>query len=403
MEELFEVSKLALTALKANKLRSGLTMLGVIIGVTSVILLVSIGSGLQKYIEKQFEILGSNIIIVMPGGYDLESGGLGGVHGPPNIQGSKLTLSHVRDLEKLGEPVVASTPVFELSTKVTYQNNSKQTTLMAVTEQYSLVRNLNIQKGRLLSRSDLDSARKVCVIGPSLAEYFYGDSDPIGREMTISERRFSVIGVAEKLGSMVGFDLDNMVYIPITTAQKVIGFENLMEILVKVSENSKIDTAKSLVKSYFLRQMTADDFSVLDQRQILNIINQILAVLTATLGGIAAISLIVGGIGIMNIMLVSVSERTREIGLRKAVGATPRALLGQFLIEAIILSFGGGLIGIILGGSLSLALNQFIPASVTLWSILLAFGVSALVGVIFGVAPALRAAKLNPIEALRYE
>jgi len=403
MEELFEVSKLALTALKANKLRSGLTMLGVIIGVTSVILLVSIGSGLQKYIEKQFEILGSNIIIVMPGGYDLESGGLGGVHGPPNIQGSKLTLSHVRDLEKLGLPITASTPIFEVSSKVTYQNISKSTTLLGVTEQYSKVRNLNIQKGRPLAKSDVDSARKVVVIGPSLANKLFGDLDPIGREITLSERRFSIIGVAEKLGSMVGVDMDNMVYIPITTAQKIIGFENLMEILVKVASKDQIDTAKSMVKSYFLRKMTADDFSILDQRQILDIINQILAVLTATLGGIAAISLIVGGIGIMNIMLVSVTERTREIGLRKAVGATPQDLIWQFLTEAVILSFGGGLIGIILGSSLSLALNQFIPASVTLWSILLAFGVSALVGIIFGVAPALRAAKLNPIEALRYE
>lgn len=403
MERLSETIKLALTALQANKLRSILTMLGVIIGVTSVILLTSIGSGLQNYLNEQFETLGANVLIVMPGGFGSEGGGIGSLAGPPNFQGSKLTMSHVRDLEKIGRPLEAVAPIFELASKATYQNTSSTVTLIGTTDQYSKVRKFNIAKGRGLTRPDLDSARRVAVIGPSLAEKLFGSVDPLGKEITLVQRRFEIVGIAEKYGSMLGFDVDKTAYIPITTAQKVVGFENLMEIMIKVDSKENIDQAQQITEAYFLRKMTKDDFSIIDQRQLLNTINQILGVLTLALGGIAAISLIVGGIGIMNIMLVSVTERTREIGLRKAVGATPKAILTQFLIEAIILSCGGGLIGVILGGSLSLALGKFIPTAITFWSVLLAFGVSALVGIIFGVAPAAKAAKLNPIEALRYE
>lgn len=403
MERLFESAKLATTALRINKLRSALTMLGVIIGVTSVILLTSIGAGLQNYLNQQFESLGVNILAVLPGKVGSESGGLGGLEGPPNFQGSKLTLTHVRDLEKIGSPITTAAPVFELASKATYKKNSITTTLVGTTDQYANVRKLEIERGRGLTSADLNSARRVVVIGPTLAEKLFGNADPLGKDLTLNQRRFTVVGVTEKLGSLLGFDVDNAVYIPITTAQKIIGFENLMQILVKVDSKEEIESAKKAVKSYFLRKMTSDDFSVLDQRQILNVINQIIGVLTLALGGIAAISLIVGGIGIMNIMLVSVTERTREIGLRKALGATPKAILTQFLIEAVILSCGGGIAGIIFGAGLSLLLGRFIPVSITLWSVFLAFSVSAAIGIIFGVAPAARASRLSPIVALRYE
>lgn len=403
MENLLETTKLALTALRSNKLRSGLTMLGVIIGVTSVILLTSIGTGLQNYLNQQFETLGANVLVVLPGSFGSEGGGLGGIQGPPNFQGSKLTLVHVRDLEKFGPPIEAAAPVFELASKATSQNKSTSITLIGTTEQYAKVRNLNIAKGRGLTRADLDAARRVAVIGPTLSEKLFADADPLGKQITIAQRRFEVVGVTEKLGSMLGFDIDNVAYIPITTAQKIIGFENLMQILVKANSKDQLGVTQEITRAYFLKKMTKDDFSVLDQRQILNVINQILGVLTLALGGIAAISLIVGGIGIMNIMLVSVTERTREIGLRRAVGATPNTILTQFVTEAVILSCGGGLIGIGLGETFSLILGRFIPTAVTIWSVLLAFTVSALVGIIFGIAPAFRASRLNPVEALRYE
>lgn len=399
MVNLFDLIKNAFVALKANKLRSALTILGVIIGVSSVILLVSIGQGLQRYLNDQFEALGTNIIAVMPGSF----GGEGGFSGAPNIQGSKLTLDHVKDLEKIGPPINAVAPIFQSADVAVYQKKEVGITVIGSTENYNHVRRLNIEKGRFLSSSDLDSAKRVVVIGPSLAEKLFGFQDPIGKEITLAERKFTVIGVSEKLGSMMGIDIDKVAYIPITTAQKVIGFNNLMEIMLKVDDQKNIDRAKQLTKNYFLKKLTKDQFSIMDQAQMLSTINNILGVLTLALGGIAAISLLVGGIGIMNIMLVSVTERTREIGLRKAVGATPRAILFQFLTESVILSCGGGLIGVSLGWGVSRVLNRFFPSEVTIWSVLLAFFVSVSIGIIFGVAPAIRASRLNPINALRYE
>lgn len=399
MVNLFDLIKNAFIALRANKLRSILTMLGVIIGVSSVILLVSIGQGLQKYLNDQFDAMGTNIIAVMPGSF----GGEGGFSGAPNIQGSKLSMDHVRDLEKLGPPITAVAPVFESAEVAVYQKKEVGITIIGSTENYNKVRTLNMAKGRFLSAADLDSARRVAVIGPSLAEKLFGSLDPIGKEFTLADRKFEVIGISEKLGSMMGIDIDKVAYVPITTAQKVIGFNNLMEIMLKFDDPKNTTQAQRLVKNYFLKKLTKDQFSLMDQAQMLSTINNILGVLTLALGGIAAISLFVGGIGIMNIMLVSVTERTKEIGLRKAVGATPKAILSQFLTESIILSCGGGLIGVLIGWGVSLILNRFFPTEVTLWSVFLAFVVSATVGIIFGIAPAIRASKLNPIVALRYE
>lgn len=399
MVNLFDLIKNAFIALRANKLRSILTMLGVIIGVSSVILLVSIGQGLQKYLNDQFDAMGTNIIAVMPGSF----GGEGGFSGAPNIQGSKLSMDHVRDLEKLGPPITAVAPVFESAEVAVYQKKEVGITIIGSTENYNKVRTLNMAKGRFLSAADLDSAKRVAVIGPSLAEKLFGSLDPIGKEFTLADRKFEVIGISEKLGSMMGIDIDKVAYVPITTAQKVIGFNNLMEIMIKFDDPKNTTQAQRLVKNYFLKKLTKDEFSLMDQAQMLSTINNILGVLTLALGGIAAISLLVGGIGIMNIMLVSVTERTKEIGLRKAVGATPKAILSQFLTESIILSCGGGLIGVLIGWGVSLILNQFFPTEVTLWSVFLAFIVSATVGIIFGIAPAIRASKLNPIVALRYE
>jgi putative ABC transport system permease protein len=273
-----------------------------------------------------------------------------------------------------------------------------------VSANYGRILNLEVAKGRQINSTDVELGRKVALMGQGVAEDLFGQSEPMGKEITIGEEKFLVIGVLEKLGSAgIGFDVDNFLAVPITSGQRLAGTENVQAISIKATSKDEIQAAITLTKRYLLKQLKEDDFSVIDQTNLLSTINQILGVLTTALGGIAAISLVVGGVGIMNIMLVSVTERTREIGLRKAVGAKPRDILMQFLIEAVTLSIMGGVIGISIGFLGATIIKNFFPAEVTLWSVILAFSVSALVGIVFGVAPALRASRLDPIEALRYE
>lgn len=397
-----EIGKLALKSILRNKSRSILTMLGIIIGVAAVILLVSLGQGLQKYITGQFEELGSNLISVLPGKVSLEGGFSSS--SAPNFSGSKLTLSMVADLKRIGGPIEDVSAAIEYPVTIKYEGVSKYTTAAGMMANYANLRNLKVGKGRQISDSDVKLSRKVAIIGTGLATKFFGQSNPIGKQVTIGSDKYEVIGILEKLGSGgLGFDVDNYVAVPITTAQKTTGISTVQAIVVKASSKNYISDAIRLTKMYFSKKLKSDEYSVIDSTNLLSSINQILGVLTAALGGIAAISLVVGGVGIMNIMLVSVTERTREIGLRKAIGAKPSDILYQFVMEAVALSVTGGLIGILIGWGGSLIINRFFPAAVTLWSISLAFGVSAIVGIVFGVAPAIRASRLDPIEALRYE
>jgi len=225
----------------------------------------------------------------------------------------------------------------------------------------------------------------------------------MGKKITLSDNKFTVLGVLEKKGAFGSVDMDNQVFIPFTTAMTTFDVDKIQSFWIEAKDTVSIDQAKAEIKKILLRTLKQDDFSVLDTGSIISVISQVLGVLTIALAGIAAISLIVGGIGIMNIMLVSVTERTKEIGLRKAVGATPKIIMIQFLIESTVISVAGGIIGIILGVGGSLAMKSFLPTSVSFWSILLAFSVSVIIGVVFGVMPAARAARLNPIQALRYE
>jgi len=225
----------------------------------------------------------------------------------------------------------------------------------------------------------------------------------VGKKITISDQRYAVLGILEEKGGFGGFDMDDQVFIPATTAMRQFDMEYIMSLWVQSQSSETIPQTKEEIEKILLKTLDDDEFSVLDTKSILGVISSVLSTLTAALGGIAAISLIVGGIGIMNIMLVSVTERTREIGLRKAVGATPPNILVQFIIEAIVLSLFGGLIGILLGVGGAIIIGRFFTTTVTPWSVALAFGVSSLVGVVFGAAPAYKASKLNPIDALRYE
>lgn len=396
-----EIVKLSIKSLLRNKIRSLLTMLGIIIGVSAVILLVSIGQGLQNYITQEFESLGSNLVVVLPGKV---GGGGGGLSAAPNLAGSKLTLQDVDRLGRLGGPIESVGAGVEMPATISYQGKSKYTTVGGLTAEYQKMRNLITSTGRMISDSDNSGNRNVIDLGQSLVDTLFGGGNPIGKEVTVGSQKFQVVGILSKIGTGgFGVDVNSIAFIPLTSAQQVFGIKGVQAIGIKSRDKEAITQVKNMVTKELGKRLKSDDFSVVDSSSLISTINQILGVVTLALGGIAAISLIVGGVGIMNIMLVSVTERTREIGLRKAVGAKPEDILYQFLIEAVVLSVLGGIIGIAIGAGGALVINRFFPAAVSFWSVSLAFGVSALVGIIFGVAPALKASRLNPIDALRYE
>lgn len=395
-----EYIRLALRALRTNKIRSVLTMLGIIIGVASVILLVSIGTGLQNFVTEQFTALGSNTLWVMPGEVDLSQG-------PRSMAmaTSKFELSDVADLERGGQYVKQATPMVQGFGKFTYKGETVSTEVWGVWENYFAITNFEPEFGRIITQNDVERSRRVIVLGHKPAKDLFGEGvNPVGRTLPLNEVQFEIVGVLKSKGGGGALgSADDFAAIPLTTALRQFDRTRPYMIFVEVVDSDSVGLAKEEAQRILLRRLKKDEFSVIEQTQLLSTITQFLGVITAGLGGIAAISLLVGGIGIMNIMLVSVTERTREIGLRKAVGATGRDILVQFLIESVIVSLVGGTIGILLGSLGALALRQFVQTQVTVWSVLLAFGFSALIGIIFGVAPAIRASRLDPIEALRYE
>lgn len=377
-------------------------MLGIIIGVASVILLVSIGSGLQQYITKQFEELGTNLIMVMPGKMRFEDEG-GREGGPPGVATNKLTLKIANELERKGEYVESVLPIVTKSLVAKYANNSHSTGIVASSENYTTIRKSDLAEGRNFNKAEVAAGKRVAILGPTLKQELFSDSSALNKKISLAEQKYTVIGIFKEKGAAMGQDQDDMALIPITAAIKQFNIEKLSYIYIQSPSADDTTRTTAEVKRILLNEMDEEDFSVMDSKDLLSTVSSILGVLTIALGGIASISLLVGGIGIMNIMLVSVTERTKEIGLRKAVGARESDILMQFIIEAVFLSLTGGLIGIILGASGSFILGKFLQTAVTWWSVALSFGVSAMVGIIFGVAPAAKASKLDPIEALRYE
>jgi len=397
-----EYIKLSLLALRTNKIRSVLTMLGIIIGVSSVILLVSIGTGLQEYVTTQFQSLGANTLFIMPGKMDLKNMQSAGT---AMMTVSKLDVSDVEDIQRGSSVISFASPAVAGAGIITYRGKTISTELAGVWENYFQVMNFTAASGDLIRQNDVERSRKVIVLGDKPASDLFGDSDPVGSYVTVGGVRYLVKGRLAPKGSggAMGANIDDHAFIPYTTALRQFNQSNPYMIVVKTLSQSDVEQASGDITRVLLRRLKQDDFTVMKQTDLLNTITQFLSVITVALGGIAAISLLVGGIGIMNIMLVSVTERTHEIGLRKAVGATPQDILSQFLIEAVILSLFGGIIGITLGALGSLALNALIKTYVTPWSVVLASGFSALIGIVFGVAPAIRASHLDPIDALRYE
>lgn len=390
-----EAWRVALGSLRANRLRSGLTMLGVVIGVAAVVVLVALGTGVKQQVEQQVEGLGSNLLVVVPGRIDFGSA--------PSV--SRLTLSDVEAVTRIvGDPSRVAVTVTSGET-VRAGTRSRFTSVLGVLETTPDVFVRSVGRGTYLSSSDVDTSRRVAVLGSSVAVSLFGDRDPIGQQVTIAGVRFRVAGVFAPLGQSLGVDRDDEVHIPVTTAHRLFGTNRIDGIAIKASDREGIAALGDRIVAELGARHPDTEFSAVTQEQILGVLGDILGLLTVVLAAIAGISLLVGGVGVSNIMLVSVRERTREIGLRKAVGARPRDIGVQFLLEAVLLTSLGGLIGIGLGVGAALIVSGLtpVPASVTWWSIVLAFGVSAAVGIVFGVVPAQRAGRLDPVVALRSE
>lgn len=399
------VARLAFKSIMLNKSRSFLTMLGVIIGVGSVVLLTSIGNGLQAYVTDQFASLGSNILYVVPGNPFGENGGFGGEQSMIESTRPVLKRSYFNQVLRNNRDLVKDGTVTAINVaEAEYGKKSKKITLYAIMSSYQTVYSSPTAKGRWFTDTEEEKAERVVLLGPKIAEELFGQVDPVNKKILLNGQSYSVLGVlGEKGGGFGGPSFDNYVYIPLETSFKYFDTELVDSFIFEVRDKEQIKEATVAIEKTMGKYLEDDEFTVFDQTQLLTTINSILSMLTVGLGGIAAISLVVGGIGIMNIMLVAVTERTREIGLRKALGATPNLILLQFLIEAALLSVLGGLIGLLIAYLGSLALQPYFPAKVTIEAVILAFGVSTVVGLVFGVAPARRAAKLSPIEALRYE
>lgn len=394
--KLIESFRIALKALSANKVRSALTMLGVIIGVAAVILLVSIGTGVQSQVTGQISGLGSNLLFAFPGSF--EGGGGGGPGGGITKQFTTDDVEYVQ--RRIGTQGTVI-PTLQAPAQLRVGNRTKATTLGG-SDQNGDASAGSLQSGRWLTRGEVVGASRVAVIGSDVRDEFYPGQEPIGRSLDINGQPFKIIGMLAKKGGSLGGSQDNLVYVPVTTAQTMLSTRDISAMLVEVADVDTIEAVKAQVERA-LKPRFGEQFTVFTQEQTLGILSTLLGTLTAMLAGLASISLLVGGIGIMNIMLVSVSERTREIGIRKAVGARTYDILSQFVIEAVMLSVMGGLVGILIGAGGALAIQPWVPAEVTPWAVVLAFVFSAVVGVFFGVYPAYRASRLDPIEALRYE
>jgi len=387
-----EALKIAIRSILSNKMRSFLTMLGIIIGVTAVIALVSIGQGSTRSITSQIQSMGSNLIMV-------------------NVMGrggeSSLTYDQAIVL-KDSNFIAAISPVISTSVTAMYGNNSvDNTTVNGVNGDYQSIRDIQVAAGRFILPMDDEGRNRVAVLGSNVARELFGFTDPIGKTIKLNGQNFTVVGILSQKGSSIAGSDDDSIFIPLKTMFYFAKNRDIRQIYIEATSPDTVELAKNEINSKLLTIFKGDTnaFRIIDQSQILSTVNSVTATLSLLLGGIAGISLLVGGIGIMNIMLVSVTERTREIGIRKALGAKKKDILLQFIIESLTLSGLGGIVGIIVGYVLSMVLGSAmnINAKPSLSTLLISFSFSVIVGLFFGVYPANKAANLNPIEALRYE
>jgi putative ABC transport system permease protein len=411
--------KTAIVGLKTNKVRSFLTMLGVVIGIAAVVSMMSLGAGAENLIIGQIMSFGSNNIFIEPGSFDPQRESMMQSM-VESMEVKTLKISDVEAIKRL--PVIKEAAPMVMGTdRVLHENIDKKVTFIGTTPASLRISETKLIFGREMTEEDIRSNARVALLGHQISNDLFGDENPIGKKIRIKKTNFTVIGVLEELGQQMFFNLDEIIYVPITTAQGFLtGGNHLNSIIVQAASEEVIEEAVENIR-VILRErhniynpegdLSKDDFRVMSQVEAANMLKMITGIFTLFLSSVAAIALVVGGIGIMNIMLVSVVERTREIGLRKALGAKKKDILWQFLLEAIVLTLIGGIIGVVLGVILSfiggVVLGRMLTSSwgffISWKAIILGFGVASIVGLIFGIYPARKASKLSPIEALRYE
>lgn len=401
---LFECVAMALASIWQNQVRSFLTTLGVIIGVMSVIMLISLGEGAQTYVQREFAGMGSNILLVTPG--KQETSGI-----MPVISGSfrKLTFENAKEIARKAPGIKGVAPIVLGAGYVRYGDRRRDTMIIGVTPEFEEVRELYPQIGRFVSDQDIEKNNRVCVLGTTVMRELFGSSTGLHERVSINRSKHLVVGIMEEKGWSLGINLDDIVIIPLPSAQQMFhgGEDELFEILVAARSPEDVAPAAEAIRRILVAAHDyTEDFTITDQDSMLGTFSTILDMLKFLLVGIACISLLVGGIGIMNIMLVSVRERTREVGIRKAVGAKRRDIWLQFVVESTTLSALGGLVGVGFGwcgAALLRGIYPALPVGLSTWSVLLAFFFSLAVGVFFGVYPAAKAAAVDPVDALRFE
>ncbi len=399
---MFEHILSALLALRANKIRAALTMLGVVIGVLAVTLLVGVGDGARIFLDEQISGLGTNLLTVVPGRRETRG------FGPPAGNTARpLVMEDVYALERQASLLRGLSPIVMGGGAVRFSGRTRDTMIMGVGPTFGDLRNMHVDRGSFVRQEDVDARRRVCVLGRTVVREVFGDENPLGQTVRLADGRFRVVGVMEERGTSLGFDLNDLVFVPVTSAMDLFNQESITQILAAARSKEDAPAAMEELEQVLSRRRNGErTFTIQSQDDLLKTFGTLTAAMTLMLLAIASISLVVGGIGIMNIMLVSVRERTREIGVRRAVGATRADILWQFLLESVVISSAGGVVGLSLGATIVLLVKRFapsVPVVLSPWIAAVAFGSSFVVGVFSGVVPARRAAELDPVDALRYE